>query len=134
MLALLGLCTLVAPDLFRRRRLLLGLVLGSRRERGAVERGHDDGVRDAHGGHAVAGGEGDHVREAPGGHEHHTLGEHLLFGPAWAAQGCEILNFQGSYLGQFRLVSAHFWTGDHLSSGSRKVDAFSDTIDRQKSS
>ena len=52
--------------------------------------------------------------------------------PAWAAQGCEILNFQGSYLGQFPLVSAHFWTSDHLSSSSRKVDPFSDTFDRQK--
>ena len=51
---------------------------------------------------------------------------------AWAAQGCEILNFQGSYLGQFLLVSAHFWTGDHLSSSSRRVYAFSDTFDRQK--
>ena len=50
---------------------------------------------------------------------------------AWAAQGCEILNFQGSYLGQFLLVSADFWTSDHLSSSSRKVDAFSDTFDRQ---
>ena len=49
---------------------------------------------------------------------------------AWAAKGCEILNFEGSYLGQFPLVSARFWTGDHLSSSSRRVNAFSDTIDR----
>ena len=41
-----------------------------------------------------------------------------------AAQGCELLNFQGSYLGQFPLVSAHFWTSDHLSSSSRTVHAF----------
>ena len=47
-----------------------------------------------------------------------------------AAKGCEILNFQGSYLGQFPLVSAHFWTSDHLSSSSRTVNAFSDRIDR----
>ena len=48
-----------------------------------------------------------------------------------AAQGCEILNFQGSYLGQSPLVSAHFWTSDHLSSSIRRVNAFSDRIDRQ---
>ena len=47
-----------------------------------------------------------------------------------AAKGCEILNFQGSYLSQFPLVSAHFWTSDHLSSSSRTVNAFSDRIDR----
>ena len=47
-----------------------------------------------------------------------------------AAKGCEILNFEGSYLGQFPLVSAHFWTSDHLSSSSRTVNAFSDRIDR----
>ena len=47
-----------------------------------------------------------------------------------AAKGCEILNFEGSYLSQFPLVSAHFWTSDHLSSSSRTVNAFSDRIDR----
>ena len=47
-----------------------------------------------------------------------------------AAKGCEILNFEGSYLGQIPLVSAHFWTSDHLSSSSRTVNAFSDRIDR----
>ena len=49
---------------------------------------------------------------------------------ARAAKGCEILNFEGSYLCQFPLVSAHFWTSDHLSSSSRTVNAFSDRIDR----
>ena len=47
-----------------------------------------------------------------------------------AAKGCESLNFEGSYLSQFPLVSAHFWTSDHLSSSSRTVNAFSDRIDR----
>ena len=42
----------------------------------------------------------------------------------------ESLNFEGSYLGQFPLVSAQFWTRDHLSSRSRKVDGVSDTFDR----
>jgi len=41
-----------------------------------------------------------------------------------AAKGCEIPNFKGSYLGRFPLVSADFWTSDHLSGRSRSVDAF----------
>ena len=41
-----------------------------------------------------------------------------------AGQGCEIPNFGGSYLGRFPLVSADFWTSDHLSERSRSVDAF----------
>ena len=49
---------------------------------------------------------------------------------ARAAKGCEILNFEGSSLSQFPLVSAHFWTSDHLSSSSCTVYAFSDRIDR----
>jgi hypothetical protein len=44
-----------------------------------------------------------------------------------AAQGCEIPNFKGSYLGRFPLVSADFWTSDHLSERSRSVDALSGT-------
>ena len=44
-----------------------------------------------------------------------------------AAKGCEIPNFKGSYLGRFPLVSADFWTSDHLSERSRSVDAFSGT-------
>ena len=44
-----------------------------------------------------------------------------------AAKGCEIPNFKGSYLGRFSLVSADFWTSDHLSERSRSVDAFSRT-------
>jgi hypothetical protein len=41
-----------------------------------------------------------------------------------AGQGWEIPNFGGSYLGRFPLVSADFWTSDHLSERSRSVDAF----------
>ena len=32
-----------------------------------------------------------------------------------AGKGCENPNFKGSYLGRFPLVSADFWTSDHLS-------------------
>ena len=32
-----------------------------------------------------------------------------------AGQESEIPNFKGSYLGRFSLVSADFWTSDHLS-------------------
>ena len=46
---------------------------------------------------------------------------------ARAAQESEIPNFKGSYLGHFPLVSADFWTSDHLSERSRSVDAFSGT-------
>ena len=45
----------------------------------------------------------------------------------WAGQESEIPNFKGSYLGRFPLVSADFWTSDHLSERSRSVDAFSRT-------
>jgi len=41
-----------------------------------------------------------------------------------AAKESEIPNFKGSYLGRFPLVSADFWTSDHLSGRSRSVDAF----------
>jgi hypothetical protein len=41
---------------------------------------------------------------------------------AGAAQESEIPNFKGSYLGRFPLVSADFWTSDHLSGRSRSVD------------
>ena len=41
-----------------------------------------------------------------------------------AAKGCEIPNFKGSFLGRFPLVSADFWTSDHLSERPRSVDAF----------
>ena len=44
-----------------------------------------------------------------------------------AAQESEIPNFKGSCLGHFPLVSADFWTRDHLSERSRSVDAFSVT-------
>ncbi|KAH8088663.1 hypothetical protein JL720_6613 [Aureococcus anophagefferens] len=41
-----------------------------------------------------------------------------------AAQESEIPNFKGSDLGRFPLVSADFWTSDHLSERSRSADAF----------
>ncbi|KAH8082898.1 serine/threonine kinase [Aureococcus anophagefferens] len=44
-----------------------------------------------------------------------------------AAQESEIPNFKGSDLGHFPLVSADFWTSDHLSERSRSADAFSVT-------
>ena len=44
-----------------------------------------------------------------------------------AGQESEIPNFKGSHLGRFPLVSADFWTNDHLSERSRSVDAFSGT-------
>ena len=44
-----------------------------------------------------------------------------------AGQESEIPNFKGSYLGRFPLVSADFWTSDHLSERSRSVGAFSET-------
>jgi hypothetical protein len=44
-----------------------------------------------------------------------------------AAKESEIPNFKGSDLGHFPLVSADFWTNDHLSERSRSVDAFSGT-------
>ena len=46
---------------------------------------------------------------------------------ARAGKESEIPNFKGSYLGRFPLVSADFWTSDHLSERSRRVDAFSGT-------
>jgi hypothetical protein len=52
----------------------------------------------------------------------------------WAAKGCEIPNFGGSYLGHFPLVSADFWTSDHLSERSRRVDAVSETRARAEHS
>ena len=44
-----------------------------------------------------------------------------------AAKESEIPNFKGSYLGRFPLVSADFWTSDHLSERSRSADACSGT-------
>ena len=44
-----------------------------------------------------------------------------------AGQESEIPNFKGSSLGRFPLVSADFWTSDHLLGRSRSVDAFSGT-------
>ena len=42
---------------------------------------------------------------------------------ARAGKGCEIPNFKGSDLGRFPLVSADFWTSDHLSERSRTMNA-----------
>ena len=52
---------------------------------------------------------------------------HLLGVFRGAAQESEIPNFKGSDLGHFPLVSADFWTSDHLSERSRSVDVFSVT-------
>ena len=57
------------------------------------------------------------------GHERYL--KTTVFGGA--GKECEIPNFKGSYLGRFPLVSADFWTSDHLSEQSRSVDAFSGT-------
>ena len=51
-----------------------------------------------------------------------------------AGKGCEIPNFKGSSLGRFPLVSADFWTSDHLSERSRRVDAFPGTRARAEHS
>ena len=48
-----------------------------------------------------------------------------------AEKESEIPNFKGSYLGRFPLVSADFWTSDHLLERSRSVDAFSGTRARE---
>ena len=50
--------------------------------------------------------------------------EDALYG---AGKESDIPNFKGSSLGRFPLVSADFWTSDHLSERSRSVDAFSGT-------
>jgi hypothetical protein len=44
-----------------------------------------------------------------------------------AGKESDIPNFKGSYLGRFPLVSADFWTSDHLSERSRSADAVSGT-------
>ena len=59
------------------------------------------------------------LEEATGGGDDHVL--------VRAAQESEIPNFKGSDLGYFPLVSADFWTSDHLSERPRRVDAFSGT-------
>jgi hypothetical protein len=46
---------------------------------------------------------------------------------ARAGKESEIPNFKGSDLGRFPLVSADFWTSDHLSERSRSMDAFPGT-------
>ena len=51
----------------------------------------------------------------------------LLRAALRAAKESEIPNFKGSYLGRLPLVSADFWTSDHLSERSRSVHAFSRT-------
>ena len=56
-----------------------------------------------------------------------TWTERLGWALSGAGNGCEIPNFKDSYLGRFPLISADFWTSDHLSERSRHVDAFSGT-------
>jgi hypothetical protein len=46
---------------------------------------------------------------------------------ARAAKESDIPNFKGSFLGRFPLVSAEFWTSDHLSERPRSVGACSGT-------
>ena len=48
-----------------------------------------------------------------------------------AAKESEIPNFKGSYLSRFQLVSADFWTSDHLLERSRSVDVVSGTRARE---
>jgi hypothetical protein len=67
----------------------------------------------------VSGGDDD-------GHQQ-TTSAALFFALFRAAKESEIPNFKGSYLGRFPLVSADFWTSDHLSERSRSVDAFPGT-------
>ncbi|KAH8068909.1 hypothetical protein JL720_12115 [Aureococcus anophagefferens] len=57
----------------------------------------------------------------------HVLPESLV--AARAAKESEIPNFKGSYLGRFPLVSADFWTSDHLSKRSRSVAALRGAAD-----
>ena len=72
-------------------------------------------------------------REIYAGLEEHVVGQHsvkMALSVAVhnrAGKGCEIPNFKGSYLGRFPLVSADFWTSDHLSERSRSVGAVSET-------
>jgi hypothetical protein len=44
-----------------------------------------------------------------------------------AGKESDMPDFKGSDLGRLPLVSADFWTSDHLSERSRRVDAFSET-------
>ena len=55
------------------------------------------------------------------------LGGLALAAGGRAGQESEIPNFKGSYLGRFPLVSADFWTSDHLSERYRSVNAFPGT-------
>ena len=60
-------------------------------------------------------GDGDTVRRA-----------YVALALARAGKESEIPSFKGSYLGRFPLVSADFWTSDHLSERTRRTDAFSE--------
>ncbi|KAK7249990.1 hypothetical protein SO694_0000565 [Aureococcus anophagefferens] len=53
--------------------------------------------------------------------------------PGLGSKGCDIPNFKGFDLGRFPLVSADFWTSDHLSERSRSVGAVSETRAREHS-
>jgi SAM-dependent methyltransferase len=63
--------------------------------------------------------------------QHSVLDDHgleiALSATRRAAQESEIPNLKGSDLGHFPLVSADFWTSDHLSERSRSVVVFSVT-------
>ena len=61
------------------------------------------------------------VAAVAGAAQTHVLVTH---GTDRAGQESEIPNFKGSVLGRFPLVSADFWTSDHLSERSRSVDVF----------
>ena len=60
----------------------------------------------------------------PGGRGAAAAAREVLSG---ARKGRDMPNFKGSSLGRFPLVSADFWTSDHLSERPRSVDAFSGT-------
>ena len=64
---------------------------------------------------ALKAGDGARARAAAAARDAADLG---------AGKESDIPNFKGSDLGHFPLVSADFWTSDHLSERSRSVDAF----------
>ena len=84
----------------------------------AIERGEEGGVRRVDGDSSLGA-----VRAACAAALRDAL-DHAAPAVLRAAQESEIPNFKGSDLGHFPLVSADFWTSDHLSGRSRSVDAF----------
>ena len=65
----------------------------------------------------------------PAARDHHAAAyvDGGLYVAGGAGKGCELPNFKGSSLGRVPLVSADFWTSDHPSERSRRVDACSGT-------